>query len=247
MRTTLIQKTTEFIDHAIKELDKKELYKKDLFELFHRHHFHHSWDDSRNDISVEQTRELILELEAMAIKSKDNEDSQPKSSDEVDPRYPVYSEIVEVIPIYKDGVSLERHKPIVNPSQIPRLLYLLKIPRYHEGMDIENHNNCGYHFHYGKINSKSNILERTNLLLTFNPIDSEPKEKEKAQENQPPLYFEYHAEGKTKLVDVESIGKNKRHPIYLVCLEIGKKRGLLNFKRPSKESRVFFDSQCLSV
>ena len=167
MRITLTQKTTEFLDRAIEELDKKQ-----LLNWPRRHRFHYPWKYRGNDISVEQAREFILELEAMAIKSEGRERSKMDYSNEVDPSYLVYSEIVEVAPIYKDAVSLEIHKPIVNPSQIPGLLYLLRIPGHHEGMDIENHN-IGYHFHYGKI--KSDTLIRTNLLLTFNPSDSQPE------------------------------------------------------------------------
>jgi hypothetical protein len=125
----------------------------------------------------------------------------------------------------------------VQPSEIPGLLYLLKIPGHSEALDIENHN-FGYHFHYGRI--KSGSLVRTNLLLTFDPSQKPPKKKVATHPFRPTLHYEYHADGKTKSIDAEAIGLNKRRPIYLVCLDEGERKGLEHFKRPSKDAEVFF-------
>lgn len=239
MRTQLTQATVEFLDRAVEELDKKN-----LLDWSRRHHFHYPWRYQRDNLSVSEAEELILELEGMVARNEMHERGQLELGEGINPRFPVYSEIVEVAPIYREAVSLEVHKPIVNPAQIPGLLYLLRIPGHSEGMDIENHN-FGYHFHYGKL--KSEALIRTNLLFTFNPEAPISPRKKASHERQLPLYFEYHAEGKNKPIDAESIGINKRRPIYLVCMDIGQKRGLHNFKRPAKGSGVFFDSQTHAV
>lgn len=236
MRTQLTQSTLEFLDRSVDELDKRQ-----LLDWKHRHHFHYPWAD----LSVAEARELILEFEKMAAKGEQCEQIQPEVADGISPQFPVYSEIVEIAPIYREAVSLEVHKPVVSAAQIPGLLYLLRIPGHREGLYKENHG-FGYHFHYGKL--KSEVLIRTNLLLTFNPeIPTLQKKKKAVQDNQPPLYFEYHAEGKTKPIDAESIGNNKRHPIYLVCRDVGQKLGLVNFKRPAKDSSVFFGGQSHAV
>ena len=239
MRTQITQATVDFIYRAVEELDNKNLLSHNR-----RHHFHYPWRYRRDDLSVSEAEELILDLEGMAARSEMHERGQLELGEEISPRFPVYSEIVEVAPIYKEAVSLEVHKPIVRPAQIPGLLYLLRIPGHREGMDIENHN-FGYHFHYGKL--KSEVMIRTNLLFTFNPETPIPPKKKASHELHLPLYFEYHAEGKNKPIDVESIGINKRRPIYLVCMDMGQKRGLHNFKRPAKDSGVFFDSRTHAI
>lgn len=180
----------------------------------------------------------------MAARNEARKQAMPEWREAVSPRFPIYSEVVELAPIYTEAISLEVHKPIINVTQIPGLLYLLRIPGHHEGVDIENHG-FGYHFHYGKL--KSDTLIRINLLLTFDPSTPPAQQKKTSQGNQVPMYFEYHAEGKNKSIDAESIGTNKRRPIYLVCLEIGQKRGLGNFKRPASGSGVFFDSGSRAV
>jgi hypothetical protein len=103
-------------------------------------------------------------------------------------------------------------------------------------MDIENHG-FGYHFHYGKVKAESVV--RTNLLLTFDPATSGAKRSRSANRLGPPLLGEYHAEGKNKNISMETIGLNKRLPIYSVCLLAGEKRGFANFKRPRSEAVVF--------
>nr|WP_127645046.1 hypothetical protein [Pantoea agglomerans] len=58
----------------------------------------------------------------------------------------------------------------------------------------------------------------------------------------PALFGEYHAEGKNRIIDMETIGGNKRHPIYLVCHDAGQKKGLSDFKAPSNKSKLFTTS-----
>lgn len=55
----------------------------------------------------------------------------------------------------------------------------------------------------------------------------------------PRLFGEEHGEGHARSINVETIGNNKRYPIYLVCLEAGAKRGFKNFKMPGKKARLF--------
>ncbi|MHB7176535.1 hypothetical protein ACYCKI_27975, partial [Klebsiella pneumoniae] len=144
---------------------------------------------------------------------------------------PFYHDVIDITPIYSDAILLEEHKLLVPQESIPNICYLLQIPSTKEGVVVENHN-FGYHFHYCKV--KKRTLERTNLLLTFDPVFKKTNKKPK-----PDLFGEYHAEGKNKKIDMETIGDNKRYPIYLVCHDAGQKRGLSNFKTPSNNSKLF--------
>lgn len=185
-------------------------------------------------------RVAILNLEERAREFAPDQRVEQSPSGVVDSRFPTYSEVIEVVPIYRDAVSLECQRPVVKPSEIPALLYLLKIPRHSDGLDVENHG-FGYHFHYGR--AKSSALIRTNLLLTFDPKVKIPTKRNPERPFRPVLYSEYHAEGKTRPIDAEAIGERKRNPIYLVCLDAGEKRGLSNFKHPGKEATVFYSGR----
>ncbi|MGR3918777.1 hypothetical protein LB410_09175 [Escherichia coli] len=80
---------------------------------------------------------------------------------------PFYHDVIDITPIYSDAILLEEHKLLVPQESIPNICYLLQIPSTKEGVVVENHN-FGYHFHYCKV--KKRTLERTNLLLTFDPV-----------------------------------------------------------------------------
>lgn len=190
--------------------------------------------------SIPECVSLVLELEGMASKRENGVMQGSELPHHVDNRYPIFHDTVDVVPIYKDAIALECHRPLVSPQQIPGLLYLLKIPGCSEAINVENHG-FGYHFHYGKV--KSQAVVRTNLLLTFHPQERALKKSKKGQQKQPPLYGEQHAEGKTRSIDMEAIGNNKRLPIYLVCLAAGEKRGLINFKTPGAKAKVFHDGE----
>lgn len=227
----LLSSAIEFIYAAA-----ETLYKGDAE---HRYLWHHHLSLPESEYSLDRVREIILTLERKAISLINDKQYTILQCEALDSRFPVYSEILDIFPIYKDAVSLQYQRPVVKPSDIPGLLYLLKIPGYQEGLEVENHG-FGYHFHYGRI--KSGSLQRTNLLLTFDSAIKHPKKQNKIILSKPTLFSEYHADGKCKSIDVETIGQNKRFPIYLVCHDAGAKRGFENFKRPSKESIVFHTS-----
>lgn len=237
---TIATQTIQFIEQAIEALDNIGALNRTFFRHFYPHYRNRWWTrDLRG--SVEDCVNLILELERMASNSEQKEMQPFESVDLVDNRYPIFHDTVDVVPIYKDAIALECHRPLVLPKQIPRLLYLLNIPGYAEGMEVENHG-FGYHFHYGKIKSKT--IVRTNLLLTFDPQKSNAlKSSKKGQSKKPLLYGEQHAEGKTKSIEMGSIGNNKRLPIYLVCLGAGEKRGLGNFKAPGTKAKIFHSGE----
>ena len=184
---------------------------------------------------VEAARNVILELEEAAKRAAPDARQQEYDSTTPDERYPIFHDVVAVMPTFKHAIVLECHRPLVQSSEIPFLLYLLKLPKCAEGLDVENHG-FGYHFHYGKV--KADVVVRSNLLLTFDPAAS-LSESGKA----PPLFGEYHAEGKNKRINMEAIGPNKRLPIYAVCLHAGKNRGLGNFKYPSGKAVVFHSEE----
>ncbi|NIE63054.1 hypothetical protein [Burkholderia sp. Ax-1719] len=220
---TLAPQTFAFIESAINALEN--FPQSDLRWLAHHRRF--NWRHYYAN-SIGEASRFILELEA-AVPAGDLDGMTSLEPGEiVDDRYPVYHDVVDVIPVYKDAIILETHRTLVPAKKIPRLLRLLQIPGHSEGMDVENHN-FGYHFHYGKV--KSNSVERSNLLLTFDP--------RKKSRKSPVLYGEYHAEGKTKSINMETIGLNKRLPIYLVCENAAKKRGFENFKMAADKAKIF--------
>lgn len=230
MRHLLSSSTSEFLSLAAAALEYNGAQRPGLFNL--DRYF------GNKMLTVDEARNRILELEERA-KSYSDARSTEQANDikHLDPRFPIYSEVVEIISIYRDAISLERRRPVVKPSEIPSLLFLLRIPKCDDGLDLENHG-FGYHFHYGKVDRKSRTVDRTNLLLTFDPKNELPKRR--ANASRPALYAEYHADGKCKRIDAETIGSNKRYPIYLVCLDKGEKRGLEHFKRPSKGCAIFY-------
>ena len=146
-----------------------------------------------------------------------------------------YEEEEEVIPIYDEAVSVAVKKIIVKPTEIANLLAFMGIPGTKSGIDVENHDSKGYHFHYGKI--KRDALDRYDVLMTFDKrnvnLDNEPIPNI-------PLHVEPHAAGKCTHIDASTIGHNRRLPIYLVCEKAMKSRGLENFLSPSKNSSTFY-------
>ena len=144
-----------------------------------------------------------------------------------------YDENVDVIPIYDDAVSVTATRLIAKPSEIPNVLRLvIGVPGTANGVDVENHN-FGYHFHYGRV--KRDKFHRTNLLLTFNPLDHNPNSSPKPKIT---LYSEKHGSGDP--IDVQTIGNNKRRPIYDVCYSEMVSRGLNSFRKPTKKCTTFY-------
>lgn len=141
----------------------------------------------------------------------------------------------EIIPIYDEALAVVSRQLIVPPSEIPHVLAFMGILNTNTGIDAENHDGKGYHFHYGKV--KRNSLKRYDVLLTFDKRDV-------GQDKQPipdiPLHIEPHAAGKCVHIDASTIGHNRRLPIYLVCINAMKSRGLANFLTPSSNSWQFY-------
>lgn len=227
----LAHQTIRFIDQAIRALDNEQALPRDLQRIFYRPWWHKGYPHS-----VESARELILEIEDAAKKLRGDAPQLETNLHEAGERFPIFHDVVQVLPIFNHAIILECHRPLVRASEVPALLYLLRIPSCGEGMEVENHG-FGYHFHYGKV--KSETIARTNLLLTFDPASSGAKRTRSQNRMGPPLHGEYHAEGKNKSINAETIGKNKRLPIYTVCLLTAEKRGFANFKRPRNEAFIF--------
>jgi len=228
--------TRQFIKDSLEILSQFDDPK--IYYRFGEYHIHESWLlDKKYEMPVERCKELIYRLEQSAKEHHGELHNTEEVIEEGPDRFPILHETLEVIPIYKEAVVLEHVMPLVRASEIPTLLYLLRIPRQREGLDIENHN-YGYHFHYGKV--KSNSILRTNLLMTFDPT-REPTISKIKKKVEPPLFCEYHAEGKTKRIRIETIGANKRKPIYLVCCNAAKNRGYENFKRPDASAQIFHE------
>lgn len=228
---SLALQTLRFIDEAVIKLDDSQALPLSLRRFAYRPWWHRQYP-----YDIQGARALVLEIEEVAKRLV------PESPQvDVDParasgRFPVIHDVMQVLPLFNHAVLLECHRPLVQPSEVPALLYLLKIPSCGEGLDIENHS-FGYHFHYGKV--KAETVVRTNLLLTFDPVTSGTKRSRSASRLGPPLLGEYHAEGKSKTVNMETIGHNKRLPTYSVCLLAGEKRSFANFKRPRSEAVLF--------
>ncbi|HDK6649101.1 TPA: hypothetical protein MXC98_000050 [Klebsiella variicola] len=223
---------TEFIRKIIHELEIRGVWDRRFNWFFSR--------EASEEKNIESYLEIIFELETIVefnletlLQSHEKQPSINVNHTKIKFKtsLPFYHDIIDIIPIYKDAILLEDHKPLVPQEAIPNICHLLKIPGTKEGVEVENHN-FGYHFHYCKV--KKRTIERTNLLLTFDPTFKKTNKKPR-----PDLFGEYHAEGKNMIIDMETIGGNKRYPIYLVCHDAGQKKGLSNFKAPSNKSKLF--------
>lgn len=227
MMNILPDKSLKFINTAIEQIRQSSSRSKGLVD----HVLWRDWPYLRSPHSgLDAWRQVILRLEKVAHECE----LQSVETEGTTLEYPLYIEEVENAPIYEDCLTVRCFRPIVRREEIPKLLCLFPVPKTKEGMEIENHG-FGYHFHYGKM-KKNHSLSRTNLLLTFNP-------KEKGDDDsdyQRSLYNEYHADGKYINIAAETIGENKRRPIYLLCHDIGKKRGFEHFKFPGHDSEIFW-------
>jgi len=227
----LALQTLRFIDKAVSKLDEYQALPLSLRRFAYQPWWHRQYPQD-----VQHAREFVLEIEEVAKQLALEVPLSEVNAQTAGELFPVFHDVVQVLPLFNHAVLLECHRPLVRPSEVQTLLYLLKIPSCGEGMDIENHG-FGYHFHYGKV--KAGTVARTNLLLTFDPPNSGAKRSRSPNHLGPPLLGEYHAEGKNKTISMETIGHNKRLPIYSVCLLAGEKRGFANFKQPKNEAVVF--------
>jgi len=185
------------------------------------------------ELSVIRNR-LIL-LNDLLQNAEINSIQEPFHEDNRSTNWLFYEEEEEVIPIYDEAVTISVKKIIVKPTEIAHLLAFIGIPGTKSGIDVENHDSKGYHFHYGRV--KRDALDRYDVLMTFDKNNVN-------LDNQPipniPLHVEPHAAGKCTHIDASTIGHNRRLPIYLVCEKAMKSRGLENFLSPSKNSSTFY-------
>jgi hypothetical protein len=190
-----------------------------------------------SDISLEEIQKILKTIDHHLRDSEYREDSELPFSTECisDCYWLTYDENIETIPIYDDYLSLVKKNLILQPNEIPSLLHYIGVPKSNDGVVIENHN-FGYHFHFGHI--KKHKLERTDLLLTFDPTDQYPFLDEHENKKNITLYAEKH--GGYKKIDIATIGNNKRKPIYNVCEAEISNRGLDNFRKPTKSAQVFY-------
>lgn len=222
--------TRFFLEFAIYHLE--DIQHRQLLRRQHRHFFLGYKD---GPIELDSLRSLILELNEASTKQEMPRQGYPLLSKLEVENWLLYEDDLEIIPLYKEAISVSAFSYIIEPERIPNLLAFVRIPRTRNAVDPENHS-FGYHFHYGKI--KSGALKRSNILFTFNPNNESSKNSKR-----PILYSEYHGEGHSVAFDVDTIGINKRKPIYLVCHDEAQKRGLTNFKRLKKEARAFYPLQ----
>ena len=158
--------------------------------LYHRHRHRYWHVGFENEmIDLEELREWIIQLESIA---KNHQFEKNDDFINEQNNWLVCEEDIKIIPLYKEAISVSALRYIIEEDKIPYLLKFINIPTAKTGLDIENHN-FGYHFHYGKI--KSGRLNRSNILLTFDPNNTEDDENN----DNPPLYSEYHGEGKCQV------------------------------------------------
>lgn len=233
-RIELLPKTFRFLELSYEVLDYPDS-RWHYMRHFGRNHY-------EQDSLAEQAMidDVVTEIEVLTKLASEKRKEREPIIEPISSRWqflPTVLETIVTVPIYKEAVSLVREKLIVEQtSELLDLLYLLRVPGIKEGLDIENHG-FGFHFHYGKI--KKDELKRTNLLLTFDPSNQ-------SNDNDSSLIGEYHGNS-YKRIDAESIGKNRRQPIYFICREVKNKRGVENFKRPGNESFVFFSNDEITV
>lgn len=143
-----------------------------------------------------------------------------------------YLEECKVIPVYDDAVALMRQRPLVQPQEVENIIRFISVDGSKYGVDdMENHG-FGYHFHFGKIKSKT--ITRFNVVLTFDHRQPVPKNLHD------PLFAEEHGSGSYKHIDIATVGHNIRYPIYRVCEHEMQSIGRQNFKRPAAKATLFY-------
>lgn len=212
-----------------------------------------------DSLELEYIQKLLLDLEKIAVKFFHDENTRKLFSEKIfeksnfaknrnqkDVSIPIpfltydfllYSETVETKKIDNTSdIELIDTKYIIAPRLIPHLITLytfLAIPNTNgEGVELDNHDSMGYHFHYTVKENKRN--KRTKMLLLFDPLSFVPEKKDYT------LFAEYHGGDNYLNIDIEKIGTKKRINIHTVCLKIGKKRGIQKFRKLSAESKVFY-------
>lgn len=212
----------------------------DVTLSLYRQHF---WPDWRGfelytpttSSEVNLIRRRLIILNGLLQRGEPNRYQETLQEETPSTNWLFYEEEEEVIPIYDEAIGVSVKKLIVKPAEISYLLAYMGIPGSKSGIDVENHDGKGYHFHYGKV--KRNSLDRYDVLMTF---DKRNINSDKQPIANIPLHVEPHAAGKCNHIDASTIGHNRRLPIYLVCEKAMKSRGLENFLSPSINSSIFY-------
>jgi hypothetical protein len=143
-----------------------------------------------------------------------------------------YLEEVKIIPIYDDAIAVMRHRTLVNPQEVPHLLRFTSVNGSNYGVDKSENHGHGYHFHFGKV--KKNALNRVNVVLTFDHRKPVPPN------SHDPLFAEEHGSGRYDHIDVATVGKNVRLPVYRICESEMLSLGRQKFKTPAAKASIFY-------
>jgi len=221
----ILQSTLDVIDYVWLYIDQQ----REWSERSNRDY----WRRPRlTDLEAVRLRLLFLNTELQRVGIRELEEPTDR---EQSTSWLYYEQEHEVIPIYDEALALVSRAQILAESAVPYLLAFMGIPGTKSGIDVENHDSKGYHFHYGKV--KNDTLKRYDVLLTFNKIDAG---EDKYPIRNIPLHIERHASAKCYHIDASTIGHNRRLPIYLVCKKAMISRGLESFMTPSHDSWQFY-------
>lgn len=224
-RPIILESTLDTIDQILLSLSRQ----RDWPDWYPRYH----WSEKHTP-SLEAVRNRLLFLNDH-LEHFDGRDFKQYAESEMPIDWLYYEDEEDVIPVYDEAVALVVRKFIVPASEIPYVLRYMGISGTKSGIDVDNHDGKGYHFHYGKV--KNDSLKRFDVLLTFD-------KRSVGQDKQPipdiPLHIESHGTGKYVHIDASTIGHNRRLPIYLVCVNAMNSRGLENFLTPSSHSWQFY-------
>ncbi len=117
----LAPQTYLFIDQAIRVLDNERALPYELQRIIYR-----PWWPKEFPRSVEDARALILELEEAATQFLSDAPQLEVNIHEASERFPIFHDVVQVLPVFNQAIILECHRPLVRPSEIPSLLYILR-------------------------------------------------------------------------------------------------------------------------
>lgn len=194
-----------------------------------------TWWYAEQDVPTRELAALRMRLLRFnAVLAELHEDRRPLYAEGDSARFDwlTYLEECKIIPVYDDAVALMRQRPLVAPHEVENILRFISVPGSKYGIDeAENHGN-GYHFHFGKV--KSNALKRVNVVLTFDHRRSVPVN------SHDPLFAEEHGSGRYQQIDIATVGKNVRYPVYKICEQEMQTLGRQNFKNPAAKATLFY-------
>ncbi|EGR1564750.1 MULTISPECIES: hypothetical protein [Vibrio harveyi group] len=140
-----------------------------------------------------------------------------------------YSELASISHGIDYNLELRSDKEVISEDNYSTLYYcLVTLPKYSdEGLINENHG-MGYHIHYVSVEKKRQ--KRTNVVLTFNPLE--------VAQNQHLLYWENHGSGLKK--DPSKFGNRRRNAIYDTSCSFLNRIAKQDFRSPATKSEVLW-------